>query len=239
MGTLARRCCVLIVAVLGVVSLTVAPVQAAVAGVNPIDVTTPPTSGVNWQIGDLIRWEAGMTGSDPVSGVLVATITPECGVKVQRSTLNLSGIAQIGRGSFRTLTSPGRYTLGIEYQAVYGDPAMFESQQLITIVGAGIDACGVEWDASGPVGPAPGPAPVTEAAAATPAHPQIRQGVHVPSGGCVAVDPDIHAWGTGLKGDWRLGWEKWHNEDGSLRYEGWACIRTIHFNTSRWEITHD
>lgn len=68
----------------------------------------------------------------------------------------------------------------------------------------------------------------------------IPQGRPVPASGlCADVVDAEYAYGTGLRGGWRRGWEPWVNPQltGGARW-GWACIRTLVNRGSGWSIEH-
>ena len=55
----------------------------------------------------------------------------------------------------------------------------------------------------------------------------VRQALPMPAmASCVDVQDASYAWGTGLRGGWQRGWERWVvNSDGSRG--GWACLRVL------------
>ena len=59
----------------------------------------------------------------------------------------------------------------------------------------------------------------------------IRRGQGLPmpaSGNCADVKDADYAWGTGLTGGWKKGWEPWVNASAPEGQRGgWACIRTL------------
>jgi len=64
----------------------------------------------------------------------------------------------------------------------------------------------------------------------------VGQGLPMPDSGiCSDLDDTDYAWGTGLTGGWRKGWEPWVISGDSEVRGGWACIRTL-VNTGgdRW-----